>query len=63
MDATIRISDQPARTTPFPKGFLAGMNLSLLIERNKRGDGQSGLTQQNFKAHVQHNNESEPDRR
>lgn len=33
MDATIPIYDQPARTTPFPKGFLAGMNLSLLIER------------------------------
>ncbi len=33
MDATIPFSDPFTRTTPFPKGFLAGMNLSLLIER------------------------------
>jgi len=36
MDATIRICDQPAQPGFIPKGFLAGTNLSLHLERGKK---------------------------
>jgi len=38
MDATIPIYDQPGWSGLFPKEFLGGTNLSLLQERELKGD-------------------------
>jgi hypothetical protein len=48
MDATIPFSGQPAWTSHFHKGFPSGTNLSFVIECNKRGDCQQGLTPPEF---------------